>query len=129
MIKTNKPADVYKPTAAASLKQMGRDKLESQRERKGEKRERGKQAENWPIIEMASGKKGSGKHRGRDRLGIGRWQRKRMKEGASTEEDVDSERGRWNGVRGDNERKWRQNTRWGSMEGKRHASAEEEKQR
>lgn len=50
----------------ASLKQMGRDKLESLRERGGKKkreRERGKQAENQPIIEMASGKKRTGKHR------------------------------------------------------------------
>lgn len=49
----------------ASLKQMGRDKLESLRERRGEKkeRERGKRAENQPIIEMASGKKRTGKHR------------------------------------------------------------------
>lgn len=60
---------------------MGRDKLESPRERRGEKkRERGKRAENRPIIEMASGKKRTGKHRGKDRLRIGRWQRKRMKD-------------------------------------------------
>lgn len=44
---------------------MGRDKLESLRERRGEKkeRERGKRAENQPVIEMASGKKRTGKHR------------------------------------------------------------------
>lgn len=64
---------------------MGRDKLESLRERRGEKRgkerEGGteKQSENRPVIEMASGKKRTGKHRGEDRLGIGRWQRKRVK--------------------------------------------------
>jgi len=67
---------------------MERDKLESLRERRREKRERerGKRAENWPIIEMASGKKRTGKHREKDRLGIGRWQRKRMAEGESMEE-------------------------------------------
>lgn len=41
----------------ASLKQMGRDKLESLRREEGKKRERGKRAENQPVIEMASGKK------------------------------------------------------------------------
>lgn len=83
----------------ASLKQMVRDKLESLRERRGGKkeREREKRAENQPIIEMASGKKRTGKHR----LRIGRWQRERMKDGERTwrKEDVDvgSETGKWRG--------------------------------
>lgn len=49
----------------ASLKQMGRDKLESLRERRGEKKREREESEqqNQPIIEMASGKKRTGKHR------------------------------------------------------------------
>lgn len=73
----------------ASLKQMGRDKLESLRREEGRKeRERGKRAENQPVIEMASGKK---ELESTDRLGIGRWQRKRMKDGERTwrKKDVD----------------------------------------
>lgn len=48
----------------ASLEQIGRDKPESQREgKRGKGRERGKQAENRPTIEMASRKKITGRHR------------------------------------------------------------------